>query len=287
MRRALALLVLLAPATARADRAEGAAKDECITAYEQTQSLRKDGKLLASKAQAQICARAECPAILSKDCTKWSAELEASIPTVVFDAHSPKYTELVDVRVKENGATVAERIDGKSVHIDPGQHTFVFEMEGAPPVEKVVVVKEGEKNRRVSAVLSPQGEPAQTPRAAEGERPIPLGVWIFGGASALAFVTSAVFAIDGLAKKSALDDCKPHCSPDDVDAMSARFTFADVALGAGVMAGAAAAYLYLTRPPEVRAAGAADSAKRREGETRAARVQPWIGLGAAGLRGAF
>ena len=80
------------------------------------------------------------------------------------------------------------------------------------------------------------------------ERPLPLGVWLFGGASILAVATSAAFALDGLAKKSDLDQCKPRCSPDAVDAMSMRFTFADVALGAGVMAGAAAFYLLLTRP---------------------------------------
>ena len=73
-------------------------------------------------------------------------------------------------------------------------------------------------------------------------------MWIFGGASVVALATSAVFAIDGLGKKSDLDSCKPRCAPADVDAMSSSFTLADVALGAGVMAGAAAVYLFLTRP---------------------------------------
>jgi hypothetical protein len=270
VKRAVSLVVLLVLLVSPSARAE----NECINAYEQTQSLRKDGKLLASKERAQICARAECPAILSKDCTKWTAELEASIPTVVFDAHSPKYVQLVDVRVKENGQAIAERIDGKAVHLDPGEHKFVFEMDGAEPVEKIVVVKEGEKNRRVNVVLSPTSEPtsATTPHA-EGDRPIPLGVWIFGGASAVALVAATVLAIDGLAKKGDLDDCKPHCAPDDVDSMTTRFTFADVALGAGVMAGAAAAYLYLTRPALT--------------EPKSARVRPWIGPGGAGVGGSF
>ena len=127
--------------------------------------------------------------------------------------------------------------------LEPGSHTFVFEVEGAAPVERALVLKAGEKSRKVTVTLA-----AQAAEAPSGGRPVPIGVWIFGGVTVVALATSAVFAIDGLGKKSDLDKCKPHCAPSDVDAMSSSFTFADVALGAGVMAGAAAVYLFLTRP---------------------------------------
>ncbi len=235
-RVALVAALLLVPSVARAE--------DCIAAYEQTQTARKDGKLMTARKEAAICARADCPALLARDCSKWIGELDASIPTVVLDARSAKGTELVDVKVKVDGQPLVEKIDGKAIQVDPGARTFVFEAAGAPSVEKMVVVREGEKNRRISVTIATD-DPPKPPKDAAG--PIPIGVWIFGGVSVAALATSAIFAIDGLGKKSDLDGCKPHCSSSDVDAMSARFTFADVALGAGIMAGAAAVWLYLTR----------------------------------------
>jgi hypothetical protein len=242
--RSLALALTLA-SLAIAPRAR-ADKDPCISAYEQTQTLRKDGKIIAAKAQAAVCARESCPALLSKDCTRWLGDLEQSTPSVVFDARSASGAELLDVRVTVDGAPLVSRIDGKAVQVEPGRRTFRFETEGAPAVETMVVVREGEKNRRVRVVLATHAKAAS--------RPVPAGVWIFGGASVVALATATVFTIDGLSRKSDLDQCKPRCNPDDVDTMSARFTMADVALGAGVAAGVAALYLFFTRPPTERTA---------------------------------
>lgn len=234
---AFACACLGAPRAAHAD-------PTCISAYEQAQTLRKDGKLVSAKAQAAICARAECPALLTKDCTKWLAELESSTPTVVFDARTPQGKERVDVRVKVDGVVLVQRLDGKAVAVDPGSHTFVFEVEGATPVEQTVVIREGEKNRKLAATVATDDDAS----AKGGARPVPTGVWIFGGVSLVALTTSLVFALDGFGKKSDLDECKPRCAPDDVDAMNARFAVADVTLGIGLAAGAAAAYFFFTRP---------------------------------------
>jgi hypothetical protein len=240
-----ALALVLASASARAD-------GTCITAYEQTQTLRKDGKPLAAKAQAAVCARESCPALLTKDCTKWLAELESDIPTDVLDPRTPSGAVRTDVRVKVDGVTISEKLDPKPLPVEAGSHTFVLEAEGAAPVERTIVLREGERNKKLTVTMAPAHD------AKAGDRPIPLGVWIFGGVSVVALATSAVFAIDGLGKKSDLDACKPRCAPSDVDAMTSSFTFADVALGAGVMAGAAAVYLFLTRPSaEATGSGAA------------------------------
>lgn len=242
MKRVAALLVLsVAALAALATPARAADKEACISAYEQTQTLRKDGHILGAKAQAAICAREGCPALLAKDCTRWLAELEQSTPSVVLDPRTPSGAEVIEVRVKVDGAPLVERIDGKAVPVDPGSHTFRFELADGPPFERTVVVREGEKNRRVTVTLESA--------AKASARPVPTGVWIFGGVSAVALVTATVLTIDGLSRKSDLDACKPRCSEGDVDAMSARFTMADFALGAGVAAGAAAVYLFLTRPP--------------------------------------
>ncbi len=264
----LGVAVLLAAPAASADAT-------CISAYEQTQTLRKDGKPAAAKAQAAICARDTCPALLTKDCTKWLAELDAIIPTVILDPRSATGQPRTDVRVKLDGAAITEKIDGKPLSVEPGAHTFVFEADGGPPVERKVVVKEGDKAIKVTTTLA-----AAPPAAREEDRPIPMGVWIFGGVSIVALATSAIFAIDGLGKKSDLDDCKPRCSSGDVDSMSTSFTLADVALGAGVMAGAAAAYLFLTRPT-------AEASSSRSARTPTPYASPLPGGGAVGLTARF
>jgi hypothetical protein len=232
-------LVLLVPASAAAE-----PKDACIVAYEQTQTLRKDGKLVSARAEAAVCAREACPSLLTKDCTRWLHELEASTPSVVLEARNEAGAALGDVQVTVDGVVLATQLDGKPIAIDPGKHVFRFESGGATSSE-TVLVREGEKNRRIRATLATRAEQDAPPP--EG-RHVPAGVWIFGGASIVALGVSAGFAIDGLAKKGSLDECRPRCAPSDVDAMSASFTVADVALGAGVMAAVTAAYLFFTRP---------------------------------------
>jgi len=270
---AVAIAIVLASRSSRADAT-------CISAYEQTQTLRKDGRPLAAKAQAAVCARESCPALLTKDCTKWLTELEAVIPTVVLDPRTPAGGLRTDVRVKVDGVTVSEKLDLKPMPLEPGSHSFVFEAEGSAPAERTILLRDGEKNRKLTVTLAPD------PKAEA--RSVPLGVWIFGGASVVALATSAVFAIDGLGKKSDLDSCKPRCSPSDIDAMSASFTLADVALGAGVMAGAAAVYLLLTRPSAEASASTATTGTGAAARLRPAPyVAPLSGGGAFGVSARF
>ncbi len=259
----------------------------CISAYEQAQTLRKDGRLVMAKGQAAICARDACPALLTKDCTRWIGEIDAITPSVFFDIRTPAGTERSDVQVKIDGAAV-EKLDPKTpLALDPGSHAFVFEASGGPPVERTLVLREGEKRRRIAVTVA--APPAQDV-AAGPSRPIPVGFWVFGGASVAALATAAVFAVDGLGKKSDLEGCKPGCSSSDVNAMSTSFTIADVALGAGIVAGLAATYVFLTRP-------AAD--ERRSASSvvvipppgRGVAAQPFVsplqGGGAFGVRATF
>ena len=274
---AVATAIILASGPARAD-------VPCISAYEQTQTLRKDGKPLAAKAQAAACARDSCPALLVKDCTKWLSELEAVIPTVVLDPRTPGGALRTDVRVKVDGVAVSEKLDLKPLAVEPGSHSFVFEAEGSTPAERTVLLRDGEKNRKVSVTMSPAAE-------ANAGGALPLGFWIFGGASVVALATATVFGLEGLAKKSDLDSCKPRCAPSDVDSMSSSFTLADVALGAGVMAGAAAVYLLVTRPRplvEASSSGSATSIRSGAGRLRSSPcAAPLAGGGAVGLSGQF
>lgn len=247
MKRFVLLAALLVPAPAYAQ-----AKDPCITAYEQAQTLRKDGRFITARDQAMVCARDTCPAILVKDCTRWIGELEASTGSVICEAKTTSGKTVSDVRVTVDGSELASRLDGRSLPIDPGKHAFHFERGGAK-YDETVLVREGEKNRRITATF---------PETAGDAPGMPAGFWIFGGVSIVALGTATFFALDGMAKKDDLEACKPRCAPGDVDAMSASFTIADVALGAGVVSVAATVYLLLSRPTAASSAALSRGALR-------------------------
>lgn len=222
----------------------------CINAYEQTQTLRHDRKFGAAKTQAAICARESCPQLLANDCAKWLAELEANMPSVVLDVRDRLGASVTDARVAIDGVELRSALArSEPIPLDPGAHSFRVEAPGAPAVVQNATVSEGVKGQVVSISVSrARAREEKRPEPMPTSRPVPVGAWIFGGAAVAAFATSAVFAIDGWSRQSDLDACQPRCAPSDVDAMSARFTVADVALGAGIMAAAAAAYVFFTRP---------------------------------------
>lgn len=242
MRRSLVVASAIAALVVAPSRAIAETKDPCISAYEQAQTLRKDGRFISAREQAAICARDTCPAILVRDCTRWIGELEASTGSVICEAKTTGGKTLSDVRVTVDGSELTTRLDGRPHAIDPGKHVFRFER-GAAIHDETVLVREGEKNRRITASF---------PESAADSKGLPAGFWIFGGVSIAALGTATFFALDGMSKKDDLEGCRPRCAPNDVDAMSTSFTVADVALGAGVVAVAATVYLLLARPDDAR-----------------------------------
>jgi hypothetical protein len=130
-------------------------KDQCIDANTKAQSLRRSGKLVATRAQLAICADPHCPAMVRDDCTQRLDDLERIQPTIVFDAKDGAGNDLSDVRVSMDGKPLVGRLDGTAVAVDPGPHAFTFEVSGQPSVTKGFVLKEGEKLRRERVVIGP------------------------------------------------------------------------------------------------------------------------------------
>jgi hypothetical protein len=123
-------------------------KDQCVDADTKAQSLRRDGKLRAAREQLSVCINPGCPGIVRDDCTQRLDELERVQPTIVFDAKDGAGNDLVDVRVTMDGKPLAGKLDGAALLVDPGAHSFSFEVVGLPAVTRSFVLKEGEKSRR-------------------------------------------------------------------------------------------------------------------------------------------
>lgn len=168
---------------------------------------RGEGKLIDARRQAVTCSASTCSTHVTKDCIQWLGEIDASLPTVVFTATDPAGAETTVVRVTIDGQTVVEKLDGKAIPLDPGEHMVRFEMEGAEPFEQKFLIRQGEKNRTLTATfrrLPPPAPPmAPPPNASTG---VPIWAWVSGGIGVSALAVGAGFGIAGLMAQSDLVD---------------------------------------------------------------------------------
>jgi hypothetical protein len=235
----------------------------CIEAHEQSQILRRAGRLREARAELSVCSHAACPDAARVPCHRWLGEVDASTPSVVVDARDRRGRPVLDVRVEYDGTLLVQRLDGRAVPVDPGPHLFRFVTPGSPPIEQDVVILEGAKNQRLEvafgggegAALAPSKtapEPSTSPgphRVAVREGPNPL-VYVFGAIGVAGVATFAILASSGLAMETELRDsgCAPHCSKDEISDIERRYVMGDIALGVGVLSlGAAAWFLFWGR----------------------------------------
>jgi hypothetical protein len=138
-------------------------KEQCMTANEAAQPLRRSGKLRDARTQLLVCISQVCPALVRNDCTQRLDEVQKALPTVVLVLKGDDDKDLTAVRVTLDGAPFAEHLDGTALPVDPGEHTFVFEADGYVRAEKPVVLREGDREQRVNIVLQTVAKPAPVP----------------------------------------------------------------------------------------------------------------------------
>lgn len=244
--------VAAAPATAQDDQ-----KQQCISAYEQAQSLRQSGQLRAAREQALFCAQDACPEVVRNDCATWLGEIVAGTPTVTFEVRDLEGAGTTDVKVEFDGTLLKQGLDGKAVAVDPGEHTFRFTLGDTTETrEMVVVIREGEKNRKIEVAFGepPPPPPGPGPGAGTGpDRPIeedggiPTASIVLGGVGVVGIGMFAAFALIGTSEKSDLEDtCAPNCTEDEVDSVRTKLIVADISLAVGVVSLGVAAVIWAT-----------------------------------------
>jgi hypothetical protein len=212
-----ALLLTFSETLARADDNE-----VCFASSGTGQQLRKDGKLVESRAQFELCARSNCPSIVTRNCTQWLSEVSAILPSVTLNATDASGRELIDVSVMLDGKPLVAKIDGKAVSVNPGVHVFTFQTAGVAPAEEKAIVSEGDKAKRIvghfptlnlpketeqkKEVVAPDPKkPSVTPQASSG---LPVGALIVGGVGLASFAVGTVLLISG--NSSFPDECEPY-----------------------------------------------------------------------------
>jgi hypothetical protein len=237
--------LLLQGTAARAD-----SSDECVSSAEQSQPLLHDGKLTAARRKLMACSRPECPAVVRNDCTKWLADLDAMMPTIVVRAVDPAGADVLGVRVFIDGERRDAGAEGKEFEVDPGTHTLRLERDGATPVEQTIVVRVSERHRMVSvsigapptpapSVVPPQPvAPPEAPAASGRSFVLPVVLLAAGGVGL--GVASALWA-SGLGDRSTMESrcAQSHsCPQTEIDSARGKLIAGDVVAGVGIVAAA-------------------------------------------------
>ncbi len=256
--------------------AAGPSTAECVAAADSSLQLRDQHKLRAARAQMLVCAAASCPAAVQSECLRRVDQTNAAIPSVVFEAKDGAGNDLSNVKVDMDGQPLTDRLDGSSVQVDPGEHHFKFTAPGGVTVDKTIVIREGEKERRESVVVGAvavpvvaplQGAPAAAtaPVSASSEDPGASRrtlAYVVGGAGVVGLAVGTVF---GLIASSSASSSKNECSTSscqnypqsksDYDTASTDATISTVAFIVGGAAVATGAVLFFTAPTSPSAGG--------------------------------
>ncbi len=277
-RSALACWILLfaAPHARAGETAE--VFEACASAAERGQVARRQGKLLEARADFRSCDAAECPAVVRIDCARWNAEVEEETPSVVLRARDSRGHDVIDVQVSTREGTIANRLEGVAVELDPGRYDLQFETPSGAVAMETVLLALGEQRREVtgtfSVPLNADGSRAREltshvlsvphPRTVAGSRPGPTPTrapgalaYIFAGASALSFGAFAYFDLAGQSGYSDLaNGCgrTRSCTSDQVDPVRTDFRAAGAFLGAAVVFVGLATWQFLV-PPRPATAG--------------------------------
>jgi len=265
-------LAALAPRSARADEAA-----VCVAASDRGQVSRDEGRFRAAREEFLKCSRDVCPRLVRKDCAQWLEETAPRIPTVVFGAKDPDGRDVDGVSVKMDGASLAPKLDGRAVSVDPGNHVFTFEAPGYAAKDERVLLREREQGRAVSVTLTPLSgrpsppRPVDRPPPAKGAGP-PLLTWILGGAGVGLVGAGAAVYVLGVVQRNDLEkECAPNCTDAQIDPVRTK-NVVGVALGAaGVSALVGAAVVWLVAP----------------GSSDGAQAGLWLGPGSLHVGGRF
>lgn len=268
---------LLMPCVAAAQ--DDATKQACVSAYDETQNARQKGSLRVAREKALACSQEACPAIVKKDCAQWLGEIDAAVPTVSFAVKDAAGQDTTAAQVFLDGQLLADKVSANAIQVDPGERTFRVELDGKPPIERKVVIREGEKGRLIEFSFADPKASTTQPPGGDGRKDsagIPVASWVLGGVGVVGLGLFATFGAIGLSEKSDAEDpaagCAPSCTDDEVSSIRGKFLVADISLGVGIAALGAAVIVAF-------AAGGGG------GEASAATSAPAFTVGAAPLPG--
>lgn len=255
-------------------------KASCAQAYESSQESRASGQLQETQKRLSVCARAECPSFVQKDCARWLEEVDRELPSVTLRAEGLDAEAARQVRVTLDGQPIPNAFGGAPIALDPGRHELVAESAGRSRITRTIVAQQGVQSRPVSLDFAPPPSAAasaavavDTGSAGSSMRPYAYVAW---GLGAVGLGTFAVLGTMGRADERALkDDCQDGATSDpqavkpgtcylpDADnrkkIYEREFVLADIGLVTGIMGAAAGTVLFILSATDGSSADGANS----------------------------
>ncbi len=179
-------------------------KTDCLTAADKGQRARKDRLFTEARTQFLTCARPICPQIVRQDCMTWQGELTKILPSITLAIRDAEDHDVIEAKIFLDAKPFADKVDGKAVFLDPGEHVFRIEAEGFEPSEIRVIAREGEQNRAVDIKIQKKSvtppppdvkpDPPVAPTTGGGHT---VGPWIVVGVGAAGVVAGSVMYVLG------------------------------------------------------------------------------------------
>jgi hypothetical protein len=239
----LAFILALAAALLPARTATAEEKTSCLDAHEHGQELRLAGHWVDARRLFLSCAQPTCPSLIVQDCTRWVGELAGELPTVVVAVQGPDGADITDVALSVDGTPFGSRIPAVPIPLDPGDHVLRFERAGLTPVERHVVMRDGEHERHLLVTFDAPpvvGTPLAPPPPASR----PSNTWGYVALGATVALTAASVTLLVVGKVGehnlATEPCGVEgiCTDAQVDPIRGEYVASAVV--AGVAAAAAA-----------------------------------------------
>lgn len=264
--RVLAVGATLGAVSLAAPRAAHADAASCTQAHASAQREQKAGRLKAASQQFMACGSDEtCPDRVRNDCVERYNAVEKLVPTVILSLTDAQGKDVTSAQVYANDALLTSELDGRAIALEPGRHAFRFVLPSGEEVKTDAIVREGEKNRVVTAKMdAPAADAASAPAAASAgttepteprDTSLPTGFWVASGIGVAALASFTTFAVMGRRKHEDLADCSPDCNTsrqDDYDSLKRNYLIADISLGAAAVSFGVATVLFLTSGSEER-----------------------------------
>jgi len=163
---ACATAIVLCSTAARSDPRRTKVESACAAAQQSAQERERSGHLREARELLLSCAKSTCGKLLQQECKTRFTQLDSDdipsiVPFVADDAGAP----LADVQVRMDGELLTSRLDGQPLQVDPGMHEFSFSTDRGVFATQRILIAQGQRNRRVSALLhsADKGEPTKTP----------------------------------------------------------------------------------------------------------------------------
>lgn len=234
--------------------AQADSKSSCRV-VSKARGLKAKRKYRQAQKLLQGCVASQCTDGQRTSCAGALQKLQTKIPSIVVLATDGSGNDVVDVSVKLDGEVLVEQLDGQAIAVDPGEHQFVFERLGQPPVTRTVKLVKGQKFRPIEIELLPaaplsSATPVQVPMASVGRWVGGASLGIVGLAGGLGF---ALAGSNARSEEKELLVCRAtpeRCHQGRADSVKARYFVANAALGVGVISLGAAVWVLLSGDKE-------------------------------------